>query len=193
MEKFHFSLDFGECGYIMVTTKWEEIDRKSLSNCVSMQTFLDIQMFVHFVVFLIIEFQVPLHLTRSNSCEQLFSKVGEMKEHERNYDLSELVDCATSLNKLVTMDLTDGIHGIGKSHKKHKNIWMKIHSSECEDPILADFTGYNGIETNEEVILALQEGFAKGQGVATFLQMNPSTSCRNVSWWDCPWTVKANG
>lgn len=33
------------------------------------------------------------------------------------------------------MDLIDEIHGIDKSHKKHKTNWMKIHSSECEEPI----------------------------------------------------------
>ena len=87
-----------------------------VSNCVCIQTFLDIQMFVHFVVLLIIQFRdkypgffVPLHLIGSDSCEQFFSKVGGMKGHERSYDLSELVDCSTSLNQLAAMDVKDGI------------------------------------------------------------------------------------
>jgi hypothetical protein len=90
----------------------------TMSNCISMQTFLDIQMSVHFVVLLIIQFRdnfpglpIPLHLTGSDCCEQFFSKVGGMKGHERSYDLAELVDCATSLNRLAEMDLTDGILG----------------------------------------------------------------------------------
>ena len=74
-------------------------------NCIHMQTFPDIQMSVHFVVLLVIQFRenfpalpVPLHLTGLDSCEQFFSKVGGMKGHERSYDLAELVECATNLN-----------------------------------------------------------------------------------------------
>lgn len=71
----------------------------NMNSTISMQTFLDVQMSVHFVVLLIVQFRdnfphlpIPLHLTRSDSCEQFFSKVGNMKDHERSYDLSELVD-----------------------------------------------------------------------------------------------------
>ncbi len=99
-----------------------------------MQTFLDIQISIHFVVFLIIQFKdnfptlpMPLHMTGSDACEQFFSKVGGMNGHERSYDIAELVDCATQLNRLAAMDLRDGIVGAGRSHKKHVNIWMKLH------------------------------------------------------------------
>ena len=168
-------------------------------NCIPMQTFLDIQMSVHFVVLLILQFRdnfrhlpVPLHLTGSDACEQFFSKVGGMRGHERSYDLAELVDCATNLNRLAAMDLAEGMMGVGKSHKKHSNIWMKLQVEEGV-PVKADQANYTGIETDAEVINALKEGLVLAQSTATELEMNPSTSCRNKVWWSTPWKVEAKG
>src|SRR5450759_4435948 len=166
-------------------------------NCVPIQTFLDIQMSVHFVVLLIIQFRdnfshlpVPLRLTGSDACEQFFSKVGGMQGHERSYDISELVDCATSLNRLAALDTTNGLVGIGKSHKKHSNIWMKIHQVHGVTEIDADQTDYRGIETNPEVVEALKEGLVLAQNACIQLEMNPSTSCRDQIWWKTPWLIE---
>lgn len=75
------------------------------NSCIPIQTFLDIQISVHFVVLLIIQFRdrfrhlpVPLHLTGSDACEEFFSAVGGMRGHEQNYDLADLVECATTKN-----------------------------------------------------------------------------------------------
>jgi len=133
-------------------------------------------------------------MTGSDACEQFFSKVGGMNGHERSYDISELVECATQLNRLAAMDLQEGIVGVGRSHKKHVNIWMKLHPLQVGE-IEADQTNYAGIETNVHVVEALQEGFRRAQEVAVELEMNPSTSCRVVDrlWWDSPWKVEAKG
>lgn len=169
-------------------------------NCIPMQTFLDIQISVHMVVFLIIQFRdnfrslpVPLELTGSDSCEQFFSKVGGMRGHERSYDLMELVECATVVNRLVAMDLSEELVGAGKSHKKHINIWMKLHPIDTSMEKEADLTDYTGIETNADVVLALKEGLELARDVLVRLQMNPSTSCRNTLWWQSPWMVEAKG
>ncbi|CAM6101774.1 unnamed protein product [Calypogeia fissa] len=82
-----------------------------------------------------------------------------MRGHERSYDISKLVDCATSLNRLAALDTTNGLVGIGKTHKKHSNIWMKIHKEQSAEPIVADQSDYTGIESNEEIVQALKEGF----------------------------------
>ena len=79
------------------------------------------------------------------------------------YDISELVDCAMSLNCLAALDTTNGLVGIGKSHKKHSNIWMKIHKDPGAPEIVADQTDYRGIETNPDVVEALKEGFVLAQ------------------------------
>lgn len=170
------------------------------TSCIPMQTFLDIQMSVHFVVLLIIQFRdnfqhlpVPLHLTGSDACEQFFSKVGGMRGHERSYDFSELVDCATSLNRLAAMDLSSGIVGVGKTHKKHKNIWMDLVPGPKEGHIPVDQTDYSGIQTNEDVIVALKEGLVLAQSASSRVQMNPSPYCRDRVWWETPWITEGLG
>ncbi|CAM6105892.1 unnamed protein product [Calypogeia fissa] len=169
------------------------------SNCIPMQTFLDIQISVHFVVLLIIQFRdrypylpIPLGLTGSNACEQFFSKVGGMKGHERSYDVAELVDCSTTLNRLAAMDTSEKLE-VGKSHKKHTNIWMKIHRVEDAANLVVDQSNYIGIETNAQIVEALKEGLLLAQNVATKLEMNPSTSARDKVWWNTPWITEQRG
>ena len=169
-------------------------------NCIPMQTFLDIQMSVHFVVLLVIQFRenfpalpVPLHLTGSDSCEQFFSKVGGMKGHERSYDLAELVECATNLNRLGAMEVSQGLVGAGKSHKKHSMIWMtKLHPLQ-EGVLAPSQADYTRIVTDAEVVVALKEGFVLAQNSATECQMNPSTSASNTVWWKKPWEIERKG
>ena len=67
-----------------------------------------------------------------------------MRGHERSYDFLELVDCATLLNRLAAMDLSSGIVGVGKTHKKHKNIWMDLVPGPKEGHIPVDQTDYSG-------------------------------------------------
>jgi hypothetical protein len=120
-----------------------------------------------------------------------------MRGHERSYDLSELVDCATSLNRLAALDLVEGMQGVGKSHKKHKNIWMKLQVEvdglESEPQTIVDQTVHTSIANNVKVVTVLQEGFSLAQSAATELQMNPSTSARDKVWWNEPWKIEAKG
>ncbi|CAM6104175.1 unnamed protein product [Calypogeia fissa] len=116
-----------------------------------------------------------------------------MRGHERSYDISELVDYATSLNRLAALETTNGLVGIGKTHKKHSNIWMKIHKEQSAEQIVADQSDYTGIESNEEIVQALKEGFQLAQDVCIQLQMNPSSSCKDQKWWKTPWLIEARG
>jgi hypothetical protein len=50
---------------------------------------------------------VPLNLTRSDSCEIFFSKVGGIQGMERAYDFHELVNCANTLNHLAAIEYGD--------------------------------------------------------------------------------------
>ena len=78
---------------------------------VNQQCFIDIQISCHFIVLLIAHFRdnyshlsIPLHLTRSDSCEVFFFKAGRMQDMERAYDFHELLSCAYILNQLATLE-----------------------------------------------------------------------------------------
>jgi hypothetical protein len=89
-------------------------NNKSVStqeSFVSQQCFVDIQLSCHFVVLLIKTFRdrfpslpVPLHLTRSYSCEIFFSKIRRMVGMERAYDFHELLNSANILNQLSAIE-----------------------------------------------------------------------------------------
>lgn len=68
---------------------------------------------------------MPLELTGSKACEQFLSKVGGMRGREQIYDLAELVECATNVNRLAAMDLVEGMMGARKSHK----VFQHLHES----------------------------------------------------------------
>ena len=91
-------------------------------------------MLCHFVVFVILLFKdfypnkfVPLHLTRSNSYEFFFSKIGGMVGIERMYDFDELINRANTLNHLFAI-----LYGLNdlqfyKIHNKMNNVWTELH------------------------------------------------------------------
>ena len=100
----------------------------------SNQCFLDIQLSCHFVVLLIVHFRdryphlsVPLHLTRSDSCEIFFSKIRGMVEMEQAYDFCEMFNCANTMNNLATIKYVENGLKFGRLHNKMTNVWADLH------------------------------------------------------------------
>jgi hypothetical protein len=78
---------------------------------VNQECSLDIQMSFHFVVLLIkhlkyqyLELTVPLHLTKPDSCEVFFSKIGGMVGMECAYEFCELVNCTNTFIHVVVIE-----------------------------------------------------------------------------------------
>ena len=98
----------------------------SVQECfVSNQCYLDIQLSCHFVVLLIKYFHdfhrdlsVPLHLTRLDSCEIFFSKVGGMQGMERLYDFHKLIGCANTVNHLAAIEFGENGLKFDRVHNK---------------------------------------------------------------------------
>lgn len=65
---------------------------------------------------------VPLHLTRSDSCEIFFSKIRGMNGMERSYDFHDLVNTANTLNRLSSVEYGDNGLKFGRVHNKMENI-----------------------------------------------------------------------
>ncbi|KAL3675335.1 hypothetical protein R1sor_025283 [Riccia sorocarpa] len=50
-----------------------------------------------------------------------------MSGYERNYDFASLIDCASGLNRLASMEYgPENLH-LGKTHSKQQTIWEKLH------------------------------------------------------------------
>ncbi|KAL3695382.1 hypothetical protein R1sor_009458 [Riccia sorocarpa] len=135
----------GEDGYSLsgVTQTLSE------KNMVSMECWHDVQMSCHMVVLLCRLFRdkysglkVPMHLLGSDCCEHFFSRVGGMKGYERNYDSADLVDCASGLNRLASMEYGEEKLHMSTSHAKQQTIWGKLHPLAVDErePDLSDFT-----------------------------------------------------
>jgi len=91
------------------------------------------------------------------------------------------------------MEVSQGLVGAGKSHKKHSMIWMtKLHPLQ-EGVLAPSQADYTRIVTDAEVVVALKEGFVLAQNSATECQMNPSTSASNTVWWKKPWEIERKG
>ncbi|KAL3696467.1 hypothetical protein R1sor_010543 [Riccia sorocarpa] len=50
-----------------------------------------------------------------------------MSGYERNYDFADLIDCASGLNRLASMEYGEEKLNMGKSHAKQQTIWGKLH------------------------------------------------------------------
>ena len=129
----------------------------------SQQCFLDIQLSCHFILLLICHFHdkflsliVPFHLTRSDSYEVFFSKVGGMVGMERAYDFQELLGAANTINRLSHIEYEGNGIKFGRAHNKMTNIWAKLYLL-AEDEVEPDLGNYSVVSTNEEVVIALKE------------------------------------
>ncbi|KAL3690540.1 hypothetical protein R1sor_016849 [Riccia sorocarpa] len=172
------------------------IETLSEKNMVSIECWYDVQMSCHMVVLLCVLFRdkfsglkVLLHLLGSDCCEHFFSRVGGMSGYERNYGFGDLIDCASGLNRLASMEYGEENIHFGRSHAKQQTIWGKLHlllASETE-PDLSDF---NRLQTGAEVIEALKKGFDEAQNLLIQLNMAPHAGVRNQAWWKTPWIIE---
>ncbi|KAL3683977.1 hypothetical protein R1sor_001999 [Riccia sorocarpa] len=64
-----------------------------------------------------------------------------MKGYERNYDFADLIDCASGLNRLASMEYGEEKLRMSTSHAKQHTIWGKLHPLVVGDkePDLSDF------------------------------------------------------
>ena len=169
----------------------------TLQECfVSNQCYLDVQLSYHFVVLLIRYFRdafshlpVPFHLTGSDSCEIFFSKVGGMQGMERAYDFQELVGCANTVNQLAAIEYGENGLRFDRAHNKQQNIWADLHPLEAgQAPV--DLGDYSSLTTNEDIVLALKEGFKAAQTQLKSLNMAPSAYAKRKTWFAEPWVVE---
>ncbi|KAL3695582.1 hypothetical protein R1sor_009658 [Riccia sorocarpa] len=109
-----------------------------------------------------------------------------MSGYEKNYDFASLIDCASGLNRLASMEYGAENLRLGKTHAKQQTIWGKFHPfvSGEREPDLADFSG---LRTDDEVTAALKKGFQQAQSLLLQLNMAPRTGVRNQTWWKTPW------
>ncbi|KAL3699442.1 hypothetical protein R1sor_017464 [Riccia sorocarpa] len=109
-----------------------------------------------------------------------------MTGYERNYDFADLINCASGLNKLASMEYGEEKVVMGRGHAKQQTIGGKLHplSADENEPDLVDFTGPR---TDDEFIAALKEGLQEAQNLLILLNMAPHTGIRNQVWWKTPW------
>ena len=63
-----------------------------------------------------------LHLTRSDSCEIFFSKIGGIIKIKRACDFNELLNCAETLNTLAAIEYGENGLKFGHLHNKMSNV-----------------------------------------------------------------------
>ncbi|KAL3696539.1 hypothetical protein R1sor_010615 [Riccia sorocarpa] len=112
-----------------------------------------------------------------------------MSGYERNYGFADLIDCASGLNRLASMEYGEENIHFGRSHAKQQTIWGKLH------PLLAgetepDLSDFNRLQTGAEVIEALKKGFDEAQNLLIQLNMTPHTGVRNQAWWKTLWIIE---
>ncbi|KAL3680273.1 hypothetical protein R1sor_023229 [Riccia sorocarpa] len=139
---------------------------------------------------------LPVSFSRTGTdvCEIFFSKVGGMNGVERAYDFGDLLRSAGSLNHLAEIESEKGGVVCPRAHGKMKNIWEQLHPIPCdttgrkliEEPNLADFSQ---VQTDEDIISALKEGYIEASKLLHVLEMAPSSHCNKEAamWFRRPW------
>lgn len=157
-------------------------------NFVSRETFLDIQLSCHFVVFLIKVFRdkyshlpVPLSSTGSDACENFFSKVGGMVRNERCYDGYDLLSTAGALNRIAEMQ-AGSLLVFPATHSKQESIWIQMN--HVAGVSSADLGDYSNVNLDEQIIFALKEGFSEAKTICARLGM------QHKAWCDDAWTER---
>ncbi|KAL3681242.1 hypothetical protein R1sor_024198 [Riccia sorocarpa] len=105
---------------------------------------------------------------------------------ERNYDFGDLINCASGLNRLASLEFGKENLQLGGKHVKQETIWSKLyprHVGQCE-PDLASFAM---LESDYEVVEALKTGLKETQGCLIRLNMTPHNRVRDQTWWKTPW------
>jgi hypothetical protein len=161
---------------------------------VSQQCFIDLQMSCHFVVLRTFRdkypsLAVPLSLTRSDSCENFFSKVGGMLGMERAYEFHELGRVANTMNQLSEVEYGKNGLQFGRVHNKMTNIWAKLHPLESREH-KAGLGDYTLVGTDDLLVEAMKEGLLEAQKMLRSLNMAPSAIAKHKKWFTQPWTVE---
>ncbi|KAL3681170.1 hypothetical protein R1sor_024126 [Riccia sorocarpa] len=81
---------------------------------------------------------------------------------ERNYDFGDLINCASGLNRLASLEFGKEWLQVGGKHVKQDTIWSMLHPRPPGqyEPDLASFTN---LETDSEVVDALKTGLREAQ------------------------------
>ncbi|KAL3695728.1 hypothetical protein R1sor_009804 [Riccia sorocarpa] len=105
---------------------------------------------------------------------------------ERNYDFGDLINCASGLNRLASLEFGKENLQVGGKHVKQETIWSKLHPrpvGQCE-PDLASFAM---LESDSEVVEALKTGLKEAQGCLIRLNMALHNRVSDQTWWKTPW------
>jgi hypothetical protein len=120
-------------------------------------------------------------LTRSDSCENFFSKVGGMSGMERAYDFHELARAANTMNQLSEVEYDENGSQFGRVHNKMTNIWAKLHPLESRE-LKADLGDYTLVGTDDLLVEAMKEGLLEAQKMLRSLNMAPSAVAKQKKW-----------
>ncbi len=66
-------------------------------------------------------------MTRSDSYEIFFSKIGRMVGMECAYDFFKLVNCTNTLNHVDAIEYGENGFKFSKVHNKMENVWVALH------------------------------------------------------------------
>ncbi|KAL3680514.1 hypothetical protein R1sor_023470 [Riccia sorocarpa] len=132
---------------------------------------------------------VPLHLLGSDCCEHFFSRVGGMSGVERNYDFGDLLDCASGLNRLTTLEYGEENLRFSKVQVKQQTIWSKLHPLG-PGQIASNLADFDGLQSDIAIIEALKVGFSEAQDMLIQLNMAPHSRVRDQQWWNAPWVIE---
>ena len=91
-----------------------------------------------------------LHLTRSDVCENFFSKSSGIVGVERAYDFSNLLHAIGTLNRVAKEESNpQGIHS-NQSHKKQMSIWNKLNQQIVDEGDV--LSQYDSISTYNKIL-----------------------------------------
>lgn len=114
-----------------------------------------------------------------------------MEGNERAYDFHQLVCTGNTLNRLTTTEYKESGLKFGRLHNKMKNVWADLHPLTADERP-CDLSDYSLIDSDAEVISALQEGLAEAQTMLRVLNMAPSPQCTNKRWFLTPWLIETS-
>jgi len=165
-------------------------------NFINREAYQDVKISCHFVVLLMrlfrdhySKFPCVLRLTRSDVCENFFSKVGGMAGVERAYDFIDLLHVVGTLNRVAEEESNpQGLH-FNKSHKKQESIWNRLHQETIQN--ICILSQYDSISRDTKIVEALKIGLKDAHDILSTLGMQPE-NYNQSSWWVKPWTKDQN-
>jgi len=99
--------------------------------------------------------------------------VGGMVGMEKTYDFQELLGATNIVNCLLQIEYGGNNIKFGRAYNKMMKIWAKLYKLG-KDKVEPNLGNYNVVSSNEEVVIALKEGFKEAQKMINSLNMVPS-------------------